>query len=229
MGIIAEALRHMLEAKMDSAAIVAAVAAMESITPKDEQAERRRQKDRDRKRLRKSAESAETLDKKGFSPHTPLSQRTTPPDSPSGYLPPKRLRGCRLPDGWVPTKSEANNEVERNFSSFELSTQLLTFRDYWQAKSGPTAVKVDWDATWRNWLRKALENRGSRNGKSNGFKGRSGPDFFARMAAVQDTGNEPLGEVADAFRGPEIDLRGAGVVREPDQRIEGLLSPPKAE
>lgn len=27
------------------------------------------------------------------------------------------------------------------------------FRDYWTAKSGKDATKVDWAATWRNWVR----------------------------------------------------------------------------
>lgn len=27
------------------------------------------------------------------------------------------------------------------------------FRDYWQAKTGKTAMKSDWFATWRNWCR----------------------------------------------------------------------------
>lgn len=29
-----------------------------------------------------------------------------------------------------------------------------TFRDYWAAKGGADARKVDWEATWRNWVRR---------------------------------------------------------------------------
>ena len=29
-----------------------------------------------------------------------------------------------------------------------------TFKDYWINKSGSTAVKTDWFATWRNWVRR---------------------------------------------------------------------------
>jgi len=41
------------------------------------------------------------------------------------------------------------------------------FRDYWLAKSGRDATKVDWNATWKNWLRKAAEggNIPSRRGR----------------------------------------------------------------
>ena len=29
------------------------------------------------------------------------------------------------------------------------------FTDYWNAKTGQDATKRDWDATWRNWIRRA--------------------------------------------------------------------------
>jgi uncharacterized protein YdaU (DUF1376 family) len=31
------------------------------------------------------------------------------------------------------------------------------FRDYWSAKSGKDATKLEWKATWRNWCRNAIE------------------------------------------------------------------------
>lgn len=31
------------------------------------------------------------------------------------------------------------------------------FRDYWIAKPGRDAVKADWLATWRNWVRREAE------------------------------------------------------------------------
>ncbi len=79
--MIAAALKHMLAAGMDHDAIVAAVVDMEASIGKDEQAERRRAKDRDRKRLRNSAESAEkveTVSPKKEIPPTPPKEKTTP-------------------------------------------------------------------------------------------------------------------------------------------------------
>jgi hypothetical protein len=35
--------------------------------------------------------------------------------------------------------------------------ELDKFRDYWCAKSGADGTKLDWEATWRNWVRKAAE------------------------------------------------------------------------
>lgn len=52
----------------------------------------------------------------------------------------KVARGSRLPPDWLPEGTFEQEEVER-------------FRDYWTAKAGKDGVKLDWQATWRNWLR----------------------------------------------------------------------------
>jgi hypothetical protein len=51
-------------------------------------------------------------------------------------------RGSRLPPDWLPEGVFEQEELER-------------FRDYWAAKAGKDGVKLDWQATWRNWLRNA--------------------------------------------------------------------------
>lgn len=207
---------------MEPTAIVAAVAAMESNLPKDEQAERRRQKDRERKqtkRLRKSAESVEihgVCGKKEVFPQTPFPEKNTnPPENPSGFLPPtpKRQRGTRLPEGWQPKQEGVNLAFELGFSMEEGKQEVLKFKDYWCGKAGPNAVKMDWDATWRNWLRRASENRkGKSNGKSNQYaNGKTdGRDFYARLAGFQSNGS---GQNGEPHRGPEIDLTGETVGR----------------
>lgn len=37
--------------------------------------------------------------------------------------------------------------------------EFAKFTDYWRASSGASARKHDWDATWRNWCRKAQDMR----------------------------------------------------------------------
>ncbi len=37
----------------------------------------------------------------------------------------------------------------------------LDFADYWHAKAGHDARKVDWEATWRRWCRQEAERRGT--------------------------------------------------------------------
>jgi hypothetical protein len=36
------------------------------------------------------------------------------------------------------------------------------FLDHWRAQSGQRAVKRDWEATWRNWMRRVQDNRSTR-------------------------------------------------------------------
>lgn len=40
-----------------------------------------------------------------------------------------------------------------------LSAETAKFRDYWVAQGGQRGRKTDWVATWRNWMRKAAEDR----------------------------------------------------------------------
>ncbi|WP_407954144.1 hypothetical protein [Aeromonas schubertii] len=37
-------------------------------------------------------------------------------------------------------------------------TEAATFADYWQALPGAKAVKLDWEKTWRNWIRRAASS-----------------------------------------------------------------------
>lgn len=55
-----------------------------------------------------------------------------------------KARGSRLPQDWLPEGSYDQEELER-------------FRDYWTAKAGKDGVKLDWQATWRNWLRNSAQ------------------------------------------------------------------------
>ena len=62
-------------------------------------------------------------------------------------------RGSRLPNNWVPNKELAEwSKAER--PDLDLRKVLEEFRDYWTSVAGSKGVKLDWDATWRNWVRK---------------------------------------------------------------------------
>lgn len=78
----------------------------------------------------------------------------------------KRKRGTRLPEDWAP--SEDLVDWTRNQAPAAANNaEVEKFRDYWHAKAGSSAVKVDWDATWRNWARKRQEEATSRGGYRN--------------------------------------------------------------
>ena len=62
-------------------------------------------------------------------------------------------RGSRLPANWIPDKELAEwSKAER--PDLDLRRVLAEFRDYWTSLAGSRGVKLDWDATWRNWVRK---------------------------------------------------------------------------
>ncbi|OPB30202.1 Protein of unknown function (DUF1376) [Bartonella sp. WD12.1] len=66
----------------------------------------------------------------------------------------KSLKGHRLPANWV---GDIHAAILEGLSEEQARWQEKKFRDYWHAKSGKHALKVDWSATWRNWYRREIE------------------------------------------------------------------------
>lgn len=74
-------------------------------------------------------------------------------------------RGTRLPKDWLPSQDLVDwcaaelvpggrwSEHSREFVRREQGK----FADYWAGVTGQRATKKDWDATWRNWMRRAFE------------------------------------------------------------------------
>jgi uncharacterized protein YdaU (DUF1376 family) len=65
-------------------------------------------------------------------------------------------KGTRLPAFWEPS---GDWELADSLLGMDADKELAKFRDYWLAVPGAKGVKLDWDATWRNWVRKAAEDR----------------------------------------------------------------------
>lgn len=84
-----------------------------------------------------------------------------------------RRRGHRLPEGWAPsTEIIIRMGVELRASSSALELEHRKFTDYWLSVPGQRGVKLDWERTWCNWMRTALERGGLRghNGRNNDDK-----------------------------------------------------------
>ena len=65
-------------------------------------------------------------------------------------------RGSRLSKDWRLPKPWGEWAVsELRWPESAVRSEADKFRDYWTAKSGKDATKVDWEATWRNWCRNA--------------------------------------------------------------------------
>lgn len=73
-----------------------------------------------------------------------------------------RKRGTRLQADWYPPK-DVIVEMETECPNVDFRTEHRKFIDYWISKPGKDGVKLDWNATWRNWIRRAGEStaRGS--------------------------------------------------------------------
>jgi hypothetical protein len=71
-------------------------------------------------------------------------------------------RGTRIPTDWAP--SEALISWTRQHCPNVGWVEVDRFRDYWTATPGAKGRKTDWDATWRNWARRADEDSRTRAG-----------------------------------------------------------------
>ena len=67
-------------------------------------------------------------------------------------------RGSRLTQDWFLTKSMGEWALQER-PDIDVRQVAEQFKDYWIAQPGQKGVKLDWDATWRNWVRntKALK------------------------------------------------------------------------
>ncbi|HEV7317693.1 MAG TPA: hypothetical protein VGO04_03670 [Ensifer sp.] len=204
------------------------------------EAERRRASDRDRQRRHRARVTSrdvtvtafDVLSDKESSP-TPPKETNSPDPTPSGapgeagdlfdgdrdQVPGAASRcggrrATRLPEGFEPDWDFA---AKAGFSRAGAGVEFDKFCDYWRAKSGRDATKLDWAATWRNWMRNAgRPRRAARPHRSQRGQAPPRETAFARhqrecrQAIEQELhGNENNDLFRDddlAGRGPAFDL-----------------------
>ena len=71
--------------------------------------------------------------------------------------PTAKTKATRLAVDWVPNAAGEALAV-RELGAEAAARELVKFRNYWAAKPN-NATKLDWDATWQNWVLKAAEDR----------------------------------------------------------------------
>lgn len=91
-------------------------------------------------------------------------------------------RGTRIPDDFEVTPSMVSWARE-NAPHADGRIETDQFRDYWTAKSGKDATKIDWEATWRSWMRNAEKQAGRTNGAARNAE--RIPTTTARVAAIE--------------------------------------------
>lgn len=221
MALTSDLLDAMLAADLTREQIVALVKA--HVAADELKAEDRRAKDAERQRRNRHAVSdgvrvtpRDTVDNAETPPPlmVPLDKEKspTPPKEINPPLNPptdgKRARATRLPSDWRPPPDWIGDAVGLGFSEDEARHEADRFRDFWVAKAGKDACKLDWRATWRNWCRNALERRPKPSGpnvRSGGGYGR-----FADPVEIRNRLVREHEEANDVSAGRRL-LRGSGV------------------
>lgn len=62
-------------------------------------------------------------------------------------------KGTRIADDWEPSEADRQFATDLGMSSQAVQFEADKFKDFWISKSGGSATKQDWAATWRYWIR----------------------------------------------------------------------------
>lgn len=104
---------------------------------------------------------------------------------------PRPKKGTRLPPDFEVT-GEMVEWADGRGLRVDLATETEKFRNYWAAVAGAKGIKLDWVATWRNWMLNAEQYRsnaktGSNATKSTNLERLAGYEaMFAKYAADPD-------------------------------------------
>lgn len=93
---------------------------------------------------------------------TPVHQDTNISSLRSEIAPPAKKRASRLPETWSLPRAWGQWAVSEGFTEAVIRSEAEKFRDHWCSKPGRDATKLDWEATWRNWMRKCPKQSSSR-------------------------------------------------------------------
>jgi len=115
--------------------------------PVDFAAEKRREWDRNRKR-QKVLSGGIPVESGGI-PQKPLLIEESIKIS--------KRKGERIPPEWKPSDEDLSYATSKGMPRSRIDLEAEKFRNYWTAKTGTAATKVDWPATWRNWVLSSLE------------------------------------------------------------------------
>lgn len=88
-------------------------------------------------------------------PSHPIPTEEHPPSE--GVARKRASRATRIPDDFAVTP-EMVAWVAQDAPDVDGRRETAKFVDYWRGKSGKDATKVDWPATWRNWIRRAQDD-----------------------------------------------------------------------
>lgn len=71
---------------------------------------------------------------------------------------PRAARGTRIPDDFVVTDEMRQWAKDKGLDHLDLDGITEEFSDYWRSVPGAKGTKLDWPATWRNWIRRKADD-----------------------------------------------------------------------
>lgn len=130
-----------------------------------------------------------------------------------------KARATRLPLDWRPPDDDWGWAIAE-IGEDRAKGELAKFADWWAAKAGAGGTKLDWPATWRNWIRKASEyaqSRGNGSGSSGGNGGRK-----SAVDRVREANREALEGDGDSLAEDDRGLR-APLDERPRRDTDGFV------
>jgi 5-methylcytosine-specific restriction endonuclease McrA len=110
-------------------------------------------------------------------------------------------KGTRLPADWQPEPMTGDTgAVVAVWPPGAIDRELARFRDWAASATGSNSIKSDWQAAWRNWVRRA-NDEGRYGRPSNTIRAAGGPgaaDRRSSLARAIDEGLEWIGTAAQA-------------------------------
>lgn len=92
----------------------------------------------------------------------------------------RALRASRLPPDWELSEdlrgAASDKRRNHNLPSIDLDLEAEKFRNHWRSQPGSKGLKLDWRATWLNWILRAEPPK-----TSNGVHGASSADLKAEI------------------------------------------------
>lgn len=70
-----------------------------------------------------------------------------------------KKRGSRLTADWVLPKAWGEWAMAEGLSEVCVRREADSFRDWWVSATGAKATKLDWQATWRGWVRRKVDDQ----------------------------------------------------------------------
>ncbi len=133
-------------------------------------------------------------------------------------------RGTRIASDWSPSSHDRHIAKQEGFSEKETDREALRFRDYWTGRAGSGGVKLDWAATWRNWVRTSAEKLGKTpQGPA------SGGEVVGFYAAFGSEEQEAWDRYGQAQRGRSFPRDKSGGWRHPTRWPPGYTPPEKPQ